>query len=427
MPAINDSHWFSKARYGLFIHYGIYSLLGRGEWVMNRERMTIEDVHALSQRFTAENFNAEKICDLAVAGGMRYVNFTTMHHDGFRLYDTELSDFNSMAVCGRDLVAELVEAARARGLKIALYHSLNSWTAHPDACAALESDDAYETFIHATFERVRELVTRFNPVDVLWYDGWWPFTAEQWKAEAMNAMVSEIQPHIIFNGRNGLPGDFGTPEGHMSAPSPWRPWEACMPMNNNWAFNQGDHNWKRPEDVIGLLATAAQGKGNLLLNIGPRGDGSIPKPSIDVIETVGRWLQLYGECIYDSDAFNHSLTERQPEHNGDWCGHGMLTLKGKALYLLASHWPGSELVLAGLNTEANAVTLLGPDGERPCTFEQADGKITITGLPDDPPDPLCPVIRFDFREVPELRLGGGMRIPNAPHPPYDPCPSDIAH
>ena len=425
--SIDSAHWFSRARYGLFIHYGIYSQLGRSEWVMNRERMTRDEGMALAQQFNPDKFDANQICDLALAGGMRYVNLTTMHHDGFCLYDTELSDFNSMAVCGRDLVAELVDAARARDLKVMLYHSLNSWTAQPDACDALESEDAYETFIAATHARVRELVTRFDPVDCLWYDGWWPFNAERWRAEEMNAMVSEIQPHIIFNGRNGLAGDFGTPEGHMSAPSPWRPWEACMTLNNTWGFNRGDHDWKSPQSVIALLATAATGRGNLLLNIGPRGDGSVPEPSVEVIKAVGHWLSYAGECIYDTDSFTHDLMERRPEHRADWNNNGLMTLKGKSLYQLVNSWPGTTLVLAGLNTTVEAVTLLTADGARVCDFTQTDGKVTVTGLPDQAPDPLCPVLRFDCTSVPEVRLGGGMRIPDAPHPPYDPCASDIAH
>lgn len=425
--SIDSDHWFTRARYGLIVHYGLYSLLGRSEWVINRERMSHDEVRALAQRFTAENFNADQICDLALAGGMRYVNLTTMHHDGFCLYDTELTDFNSMAVCGRDLVAELVDAARARDLKVSLYHSLNSWTAQPDACDALEGEDAYEAFIAATFDRIRELVTRFNPIDCLWYDGWWPFNAERWRAEEMNAMVRDIQPHIIFNGRNGLPGDFGTPEGHMSAPDPWRPWEACMTLNNNWGYNSGDHDWKSPRAVIGLLATAACGRGNLLLNIGPRGDGSIPEPSVDVIKAVGHWLSYAGECIYDTDCFTYDLMERRPEHRADWNNNGPMTLKGKSLFQLVSSWPGPNVIVAGLNTTVEAVTLLAEDGELACAFTQTDGKVTVTGLPDDPPDPLCPVLRFDCTEGPEVRLGGGMRIPNAPHPPYDPCPSDVAH
>lgn len=423
---MSDTTWFVNARYGMFFHYGLYSLLGRGEWVMNRERLTAAEMRALTERFTAEKFDAGRICDLAVAGGMRYVNLTTMHHDGFRLYDTELTDFNAKAVCGRDLVAEFVEAARARGLKVALYHSLNNWSAQPDAVDALESEDACEAFIADTFERLRELVTRFNPIDVMWYDGWWPFNAERWRGEAMNAMVRGIQPHILFNGRNGLPGDIATPEGHMTAPRPWRPWEGCMTLNDHWGFHRGDDHWKDPQALVDMLATAAQGRGNLLLNVGPRGDGSVPEPCVEIIGAAGRWLKHYGDCIFDTDSFTYGLMEREG-HNGDWNHNGPFTLSGKSLYQLVRYWPGPELTIAGLNTAVERVVLPGRDGERACEFRQADGKVTVTGLPDAPPDPVCPVIRFDCRDVPVMYLTGGMRVPSAPHPPYDPCQSDIVH
>ncbi len=419
-----DTAWFESARYGMFVHYGLYSMLERGEWVMNRERLDPSEMRALSQRFNPERFDADALCDLAVAGGMRYVNLTTMHHEGFRLYETELSDFNSMAVCGRDLVEEFVTAARKRGLRVALYHSLNNWFDQPDACDALESEDAYEEFIANTFERIKELVTRFNPVDVLWYDGWWPFNADRWRGVAMNAMVREIQPHILFNGRNGLAGDFGTPEGHMSAPEPWRPWEACMTLNDHWGYHRGDQSWKEPGKVIDLLAAAAQGGGNLLLNLGPRGDGSIPERSEEIVRKVGAWLQRNGEAVYDTDRFSYGLMSREG-HNGDWNHNGAFTLRGSSLYQLVRYWPGSELVVAGLSAAVDSVSLLTPGGDVSCSFVQTGDKVTVSGLPDAPPDPLCPVLRFDCERVPEMQLSGGMRIPKVPHPPYDPCASDI--
>ena len=417
-----DSSWFVNARYGLLIHYGLCSLLERGEWVMNRERLSHARMRDLMTHFTAAEFDADRICDLAVAGGMRYVNLTSMHHDGFRLYDTALSDFNSVNACGRDLVEEIVDAARARHLRIAIYHSLNNWSDPPDAVAALESDVAREQFIANTFARVRELVTRFNPIDVLWYDGWWPFNAEGWKGQEMNAMVREIQPHILFNGRNGLAGDFVTPEGHMTASRPWRPWEGSMTLNDHWGYHRGDQNWKSPGEVIELLATAAQGRGNLLLNIGLRGGGSVPNPPACVIEAVGRWLRDHGECIYDSDPFTFDLMERG-SHNGDWNHNGPFTLKGQSLYQLVRYWPGNKLVVAGLNTRVQRVTLLGPGTQ--CDFTQTDETVTVTGLPDAPPDPICPVLRFDCAQIPRLYLTGGMRVPGVPHPPYDPCQSEI--
>lgn len=417
---------FVDSRYGLFIHYGLFSMLERGEWVMNRERLTHEQMRALAAQFDPSAFDAEAICDLAVDCGMRYVNLTTMHHEGFRLYDTELSDFNSMAVCGRDLVAELVEAARKRGLRIWLYHSLNNWTDQPDAARALEDAEAYEQFIANTHARIRELVTRFNPIDVLWYDGWWPFDADGWRALEMNAMARSIQPHLLFNGRNGLPGDFGTPEGHMSAPSPWRPWEACITLNDHWGHHRGDHNLKQPAAVVKLLSAAASGKGNLLINLGPRADGSIPEVPEQILRTVGRWLRTHGEAVFDTDPFTFGLMSREG-HNADWSDNGPYTLSGKRLYQWVLYWPGSELVVAGLNTAVEAVTLLNGSGGRPCEFEQNGGKVTVKGLPEMPPDEVCPVLRFDCRDVPEIQLGGGMRIPRVPHPPYDPCPPDIMH
>jgi alpha-L-fucosidase len=408
----------------MFIHYGIYSILGRGEWVMNRERLSAQEMRALAERFNPQRFDAGALCDLALESSMRYVCLTTMHHDGFRLYETELSDFNSKRYGGRDLVEEMVQAARKRGLKVALYHSLNNWTDTPDAVDALESKAAYEEFMGKTHERIRELVTRFNPIDVLWYDGWWPFHGEGWRAKALDAMVRSIQPHILLNGRHGGAGDFATPEGHMTAPEPWRPWEGCMTLNNHWGYHPGDKCWKSPSEVVGLLAKAATGRGNLLLNIGPRGDGSVPEESVEILQAVGGWLRRCGECIFDTDRFTWGLMKREG-HESDWSNNGPFTRKGRSLYQLVRYWPGEELVVAGLNTVVDSVTLIGASGPRDCRFRQSNGKVVVYGLPQEPPDPLCPVIRFDCRKAPTMYLTGGMRVPNVPHAPYDPMPSDI--
>jgi alpha-L-fucosidase len=419
-------NWFSDARYGMFVHYGLYSLLARGEWAWNRELIPAEEYRALADRFTAERFDADALCRLAVRGGMRYIVLTTMHHDGFRLYDTKLSPFNTVQTAARrDLVRETVEAARKHGLRIGLYHSLNNWNDTPDAVDALESRDAHKIFLDQTFARIRELVTRFNPIDTLWYDGWWPFNADGWQGERMNAMVREIQPHILFNGRNGLPGDFSTPEGHMSPPKPLRPWEGCMTLNNSWGFHAGDHDWKTPGQVLDLLACAAQGRGNLLLNIGPRGDGSIPEPSVRVVEAVGGWLQRCGECAYDTEVFTSDLRERG-DHRGDWTSHGPYTARENRLYLWARRWVPGTFALSGFEMKVQAVRLLG-ETERPVEFRQEGGRVVLSGLPDQPTDSVCPVFRFDCDRPPMVYTSGGMRIPKVEHPHYDPCPSDIQH
>ena len=419
-----DMDWFIRARYGMFIHYGLYSQLGRGEWVMYRERMTRAENRALADTFKPDRFDADALCDLAVECGMRYVNLTTMHHEGFRLYDTELSDFCAPRFCKRDLVAELVAAARKRGLKVALYHSLDNWYDQPDPVDALERPDVYEQFIAGVFARIRELVTRFNPIDVLWYDGWWPFTNKGWRAKEMNEMVRAIQPNIILNGRNGLAGDFGTPEGHVSPPHPWRPWEACMTLNNHWGYHSGDEEWKSPTEVAWMLAKAAAGRGNLLLNLGPRGDGSVPEQSVRIVREVGAWLQRCGECVADTDVFTWGLMDRKG-HEADWNHNGPFTRRGRTMYQLVRYWPGTEAVVAGLNTSVESVTLLSAAGPRACRFTQKGEKVVVTGLPKASPDPVCPVLRFDCREKPVMYLTAGMRVPKVPHPPYDPCQSDI--
>lgn len=414
--------WFEDLRYGLFVHYGLYSQLGRGEWAMNRERIPREEYRALADTFTADKFDADAFCDLAVHSGMRYINFTTMHHDGFRLYETKLSDFNSVESCGRDLTGEIVEAARKRDLKFSLYHSLNNWMDQPDAVDALEDEAAYQNFIDATFARIEELVRLYNPIDVLWYDGWWPFNAEQWQAERMNEMVRAIQPQIIFNGRNGLRGDFATPEGHLTAPTPWRPWEGCLTLNDSWGYHHGDHNWKSPAQVVDLLATCAQGNGNLLLNIGPRGDGSVPEPTVEILNGVGHWLSRNGEAIFGTELCTFDLQERG-DHRGDWNAHGRMTIKGKSLYQVVQRWPGEKLVIAGLNCRVEKNAKLLATGQSYPVAQSGD-RVTISGLPEQAPG-LCPVLKIECETAPSLYSCGGMRVPRVPHPRYDPCESDL--
>lgn len=418
--------WFTNCRYGLFIHYGLFSLLERGEWVWNREQIPVEEYRTLADRFTAESFDADAICRLAVASGMRYVVMTTMHHEGFRLYPTELSSFHigKSGARGRDLVAEMVDACRDHGLRVGLYHSLNNWYDQPDAVAAIEDSSERTRFLNATFERLHELVSRYNPIDVLWYDGWWPFDAEGWKAREMNAMVRKIQPHILFNGRNGLPGDFATPEGHLAPPTPWRPWEACMTLNNSWGFHAGDHEWKSPTQVVDLLATCAQRRGNLLLNVGPAGDGTIPEASIRILEQTGRWLTANNDAIFGTDLFTFDLRERG-QHRGDWNSHGPLTVRGNSMYLFLRRWPGTTAVLGGLEMDVRKVHWLATGNE--LSFSQSGSRLVIHGLPDSPPCPICPVLQIECDRAPGVYQCGGLRIPSVPHPHYDPCPSDIAH
>ncbi len=416
----NPAAWFPEARYGLFIHFGLYSLLGRGEWSMNREEWTTTDYRLLAKTFNPTAFDAEALCDLAVAAGMRYVVFTTMHHDGFRLYKSGISNFSSVTACGRDLTAEVVAAAQKRGLRIGLYHSLNNWMDTPDSVAALEDPKAYAEFIAATHARCLELAQLY-PMDTFWFDGWWPFDAEGWQAQALVDKIRAIHPNVLFNPRAGLPGDFATPEGHMGAPQPWRPWEGCISVNDSWGHHVGDHNWKTPGQVIDLLVAAAAGRGNLLLNVSPRPDGSLDPKAIALLQTVGAWLKRNGEAIYPSShVWSMDLRERG-EHRGDWNSHGPCTVTGNALNVVLKRWPGRELILGGFECSVRSARILnGPA----VTFSQKGTRVVIN-LPDTSPDPICSVVRLECDRVPVLYQSGGLRVPTVPHPHYDPCPSEL--
>lgn len=412
--------WFVDARFGLFIHYGLYSLLGRGEWVMNREAIPRDEYRALARRFTCEAFDAGALCDLAVAAGMRYVVLTTMHHDGFRLYRSRLSDFSTWTSCGRDLVAETIAAARKRGLRIGLYHSLNNWMDLPDSVDALEDRGAYEQFIAATHARCVELAELF-PMDVFWYDGWWPFSAEGWKATALETRIRAIQPDVLFNPRNGLPGDFATPEGHMGAPTPWRPWEGCISINNAWGFHAGDRDWKTPAQIAGLLIAAAAGRGNLLLNIGPRGDGAVPAEAIERLHAIGQWLRTNGSAIFGTTHVWSMDLQTRGSHIGDWNSFGPCTIKDHDLFVFLRSYPGEYGAIGGIEPRVRHAEILG---HGPVKFEQK-GDMVHLHLPAQPTDPVCPVLRLACAGLPTVYQTGGYRVPRVPHPHYDPCPSEL--
>ena len=417
-----DIQWFKNARYGMIIHYGVYSLLGRGEWVLNREEIPVEEYKGLAKEFTADKFDADDLMRRARDWGMRYAVFTCKHHDGFCLYDSRLTDFTApKSACGRDLVAEFVHACRKHGIKIGLYHSLNDLTVSPNAVDALERpDECYEPFIDFVHGQIREIMTNYGKIDVMWYDGWWPFDASGWQAEKLNAMVRKLQPGILVNGRCGLKGDFETPEGHIH--SFRTPWEACMTLNNNWGYHRGDDNWKSPKTVTEMLRKCASGCGNLLLNVGPKGDGSIPEKTIEVLDEVGRWLKKNGEAIYDTDRFECYL-RRRLDGRADWTHNGLFSASGNSFYLHVVNWPGSELVICGVESRIEEVSFL-PAAEN-LNFSQADGRVIVKNLPQELDTSMPVVIRFRCDSPPSIYKCGGLRTPAAPHCRYDPLPSDV--
>ena len=383
-----DMEWFVNARYGLFIHYGLYSLLGRGEWVMNRESIDVKEYAQLAGQFTAEKFNADELIGRAKKWGMKYAVLTTKHHEGFLLWDSKMSDYNAVKRSpGRDLVREYVDAAREQGLGVGFYYSLMDWR-HPDGAACLRNDAARRRFLNYTQGCVRELMSNSGKIDIIWYDVSWPLpTADAWDSVTMNAMARELQPGIIINNRSCLNEDLGTPEEHIKAEQPGRSWEACMTFNGSWGWQQAPaEDWHSTRKVLEMIRTVAAGEGNLLLNIGPLPDGSVPPQAVERLTAVGQWLQRYGDVVYGQvDRFENLV--------GTGCGNW--SRKGNTYYFWASRWPGSELSLGKLRGKLLSARLHGEKTDLP--FEQtADGRLVIRGLPAQCPDPVAGVAVIDM-------------------------------
>ena len=425
LPVPPRARWLRDARLGLFCHFGLYSTLGQGEWAMNRNGIDPGEYEKLADRFTARRFDADALAQLAVDLGAHYLVFTTKHHEGFCLFDSKLTDYTA-AQRGprRDLVREVVTAARRRKLRVGLYYSLNDWRHNPSGLDALEDYDpkthrggpryrAYIAYIHG---QVRELLTNYGRIDTLWYDGWWPFDARGWQARRMNAMARQLQPHILVNNRNGLPGDFATPEQHLTE-APGRISEFCITLNDNWGFHAGDQNWKSPRQVVDMVIKATRVSGSLLLNVGPDGLGAIPRPSVDILRAAGRWVQRHEDALRP--------TKRSPQPSVaprlDWnhhCAQGAITAKPGRTFLHITSWPGPELVLRGVRGKVTAARLL-TTGE-PVKFTRHGDRLVLGGMPQRAPDPIASVIELRHAGPLSSYLTGGLRTPRGPHPQYDP-------
>ena len=365
--------WWHAARFGMFIHFGVYSQIARHEWVMNQEAIRVSEYAPHAKLFTPLANCPRAWASLAKQAGMKYMVMTTKHHEGFCNFDTKLTKYSAPNQGpGRDLVREYVDAARAEGLRVGFYYSLMDWH-HPDGALCATDEAARQRFVAYTHGLIRELLTNYGKVDVLWYDVDWPLDPAGWESVRMNKMVFDLQPEIIVNNRNGLPGDFSTPEQHITAETGGRAWESCMTMNDSWGYQRADDNWKSSKTIVRNLITCARGGGNYLLNIGPRNDGSVPEPSVRVLSEVGRWLDTNGATIHESDICQVSQST-----------YANFTRKGNTLYMHVHFWPGEYVAISGLKTGVKSASLL-KTGQQ-VKFTQNRFQTRFYGLPQDAPD-----------------------------------------
>jgi len=399
-PGIPEElRWFYEARFGMFVHFGIYALLGRGEWVMYHENIPRDEYEKLAPRFNPSRFDAEAWVRLAEESGARYITVTAKHHDGFCLFDSVLTDWKiTNTPFRRDLIGELVHACRRRGMRIIFYYSQPDWH-HP---SFVQRPGAFKDLPHPPptdrpdwpryleyyVGQVRELCTNYGKIDGIWFDGSHK-TEEDWHGREVYEMIKRLQPGAIVNDRARF-GDMFTPERSLPDDLVGFLFEACESTSpTSWGYQGDTALFSVPHLVESLVKMAAAG-GNCLLNVGPAPDGTIPDGQAERMHGVGRWLARYGESIYRTDA--------GPKLADD---NLRVTRRGETAYVHLLRWPATDRIrIPGIARTDVAGARLLPDGPALAVAETADG-VDLVGLPGMPPEPWVNVVRLDLARVPE--------------------------
>jgi alpha-L-fucosidase len=417
--------WWREARFGMFVHWGLYAVpageyQGRrskdiGEWIMSWANIPRADYERFAAQFNPVKFDAAAWVRTAKNAGMKYIVITSKHHDGFSMFDSDVSDYTIVKSTPyhRDPMRALADEARRQGLKFAFYYSIMDWH-HPSQYVDVPGKDptagdhqtkmrdgqkpVYVAYMKA---QLRELITKYDPA-VLWFDGEWVNWWTEADGEDLYAYVRQLKPDIIVNnrvgkGRQGMQGlnkadgtyvgDFGTPEQQIPPTGlPGVDWESCMTMNDTWGYKSYDTNWKSPETLIHNLVDIVSKGGNYLLNVGPMATGEIPPASVERLAAIGRWMSVNGDAVHGTTASPFTTTPA-------W---GRATKKPGRLYLEVFDWPANgTLAVPPVSGKVRAAHLLAAPST-PLAFEQTAGGVTVT-VPTQAPDPIASVIELDLR------------------------------
>ncbi len=413
--------WWRDARFGMFVHWGLYAIpagewngepvKGNGEWIMQTGKVPVKEYEKLAGKFNPVKFDAKEWVRIAAGAGMKYIVITSKHHDGFCLWDSEVSKYDVMDATPfkRDILKELAEACKADGrVRLCFYHSIMDWH-HPDAQSINEPgsynpnksykpNPNFPRYVEKYMKpQVKELITKYDPA-VLWFDGEWVPEYTEAMGHDVYKFCLSLKPDIIVNNRVGKTrkgmggmsaseesaGDFGTPEQEIPATGfPGIDWESCMTMNDTWGFKKNDQHWKSAETLTrNVIETSSKG-GNFLLNVGPTAEGEIPGPSVERLSEVGKWLAVNGESVYGSHA--------SPFKDLSW---GRATQKDGKLYLHVYDWPKNGDLGVPLANPVKKAYLLAKPGE-PLLTDQAKGG-QIVKVPADAPDKVAGVVVLEI-------------------------------
>lgn len=419
--------WYVEARFGLFLHWGLYAIPARGEWMRSFERMSLEEYQRYFDEFNPVDYDPKKWAKMAKEAGMKYAVLTAKHHDGFCLFDSQYTDYKSTNTkCARDLVREYADAFRAEGLKVGLYYSLLDWHhedyphfsdgAHPmyqnpDYPDEGRNWDCYVAYLH---NQVRELCTNYGKIDILWFDySFGEYSGEKWGATKLVNMVRSLQPGVIIDNRlevsgsglgslasgNPLPyhGDFVSPEqiipqeGIRDVNGEPLIWEACFTMNDSWGYNSRDKYFKPAPMLIKKLVECVSKGGNMLLNVGPDARGNFPEESVRILKEIGKWMRRNGEGIYGCGA---SVMPR-PDF-------GRITQKGNKLYYHIFDNTIGPIPLMGIEKkEVKKIRLISTGAEVPIANNWVSNNypdITFADLGQNPilPDEIDTVLEVEL-------------------------------
>jgi alpha-L-fucosidase len=416
--------WFRRARFGMFIHWGIYAIPGGewngkpvdgiGEWIMNNGHIPVADYEKLAGQFNPVKFNASEWVRIAKDAGVRYIVITSKHHDGFSMFDSQVSDYTIVksTPLKRDPIKELAAACKEAGVTFCFYHSIMDWH-HPDA-QRIGYPDYNNALSNSNFPRyvanylkpqVKELLTNYGHIGILWFDGEW---IKDWKADMgrdLYAFCRSIQPSLIVNNRvgkarnsmqgmdkgEGAVGDYGTPEQEIPATGfgSGVDWESCMTMNDTWGFKKNDHNWKSTATIVRMLIDCASKGGNLLLNVGPTPEGQIPAASVERLAEVGKWMKANSDAIYGTTASPFKQLS-----------FGKCTQKPGKLFLHVLNWPGEGMLVVPIRNSVKRAYMLS-EASQALETKASERGLEIT-LPRSAPDPIASVLTLEIDGGPQV-------------------------